>query len=142
MPVTFCKACGEEVSSQATTCSNCGAPVGQSGGPTPTSSDIGPLEEAAPHRASDWQRIVSFLTGVVLVGSSQVVLHEWEGSAFGYILIVAGAGFGLAALLPPHGILRRLWVGVGGLILLASVGTLVFFIIFFFCCFEPFGGGD
>ena len=44
--------------------------------------------------------------------------------------MIAGAGFGVAAVHPPHGILRRLLVGVGFLVILLAIAAVAFIIWF------------
>ncbi len=59
----------------------------------------------------------------------------WQGfSGWSAVLIIAGIGYGVAAVVPPKGALRRLLVGAGILvILLVPIGLSPFFFVMAVC---------
>ena len=80
--------------------------------------------------AATWQRVVLGLAGVLLVlaGVGAGVVGWYPVAPFTAIVVIAGAGLGLAAVRPPHGIARRLLVGVACLIMLVFPAGIAFII--------------
>ena len=100
-------------------------------------------------KAGVWQRVVMglagsmLLLGGILFDSAQQTIRDignfyWEGwqgfSGWSVVLIFAAIGFGIAAVVPPKRLPRRLLVAAGILaILLSAVGLSPFFFVMAVC---------
>ncbi len=70
--------------------------------------------------------MVPGLAGVLLAWARLVLWQEYALVPYVALIMIAGAGFGVAAVHPPHDILRRLLVGVGFVVILLAIAAVVF----------------
>ena len=100
-------------------------------------------------KAGTWQRVVMGLAGSMLLlagilfDSAVQTIRDignfyWEGwqgfSGWSAVLIIAGIGYGIATVVPPKGVLRRVLVAAGiPVILLSAIGLSSFFLVMAVC---------
>ncbi len=100
-------------------------------------------------KAGIWQRVVMglagsmLLLGGILFDSALQTIRDinnfywmgWQGfSGWSAVLIIAGIGFGVATVVPPKRLPRRLLVAAGILaILLSAIGLFPFFFVMAVC---------
>ena len=128
-----CDSCGRDNPSQARFCVFCGAEIAAAAEEPPAASDpvtpefpiLTPARPAAApaDKAGVWQRIVLVLAGLLLMYVAVVLMLEGSVS----LLAVGAVGVGLvyAAVRPPGGILRRLLVALGCLVISVPGAVIV-----------------
>ena len=143
-----CASCGSPNLPVAQFCGRCGQPLAQ-----PVAADAvsvgSPVHYAAPVAQEPevsstryrpppsllkgpevglWQRAVMGLAALVLLAPVALVLvfNEFlEQGRWATLVAAAGLGLGLAAVRPPHGVLRRILVALGALVILVVVGAAI-----------------
>ena len=153
-----CGGCGRNNPPEARFCIYCGAELAVAAEEPPASDDralpefptaVAPAQPttAPTDNAGVWQRIVfglmALLGGGLVWFGFATMREEYE---FGYspslgeltllvglILVgmIVGTAFGIAAVRPPRGILRRLLVGLGCLVIFSVAGAVIAAVVYF-----------
>ena len=148
-----CASCGSQNLPVALFCGRCGQPLARAPSPETVPADS-PGHDAAPaahqpvvssprHRAPSslfrgleaglWQRVVMGLAALVLVAPVALGLgflddydrRDLNLYSWGVPLAAVGLGLGLAAVRPPSGVLRRILVALGALVISVVVAAAI-----------------
>ena len=134
----FCLYCGSELAmpvEEPTAASDPALPE------LTTTVTLVPLMTGPADKVGIWQRIVLGLAALLLLGLSWLgVVAFLSGlSVVGVVLLLLAVGFGYATVRPPGGILRRLLVALGCLVIFSVAGAVIAAIAFFIWFFQGFG---